>query len=149
MKLIALMLIDLCTIICSEFKASSDNIVCQKWLENHLYLTQDVHYYNVTFAFVKIDTLSDLNITIKCPPQEYNIEMLKIYANNNIFINNDLDLRGILNILNRTHGTDVVIQNVNGFNEKKGRTTYFRENDLRSIQTQKVYHFLILVHCYL
>jgi len=136
MKFIAFILIDICTIICYE---SSDNIVCKQWLENHLYMAQDVHYYNISFAFVKIDTLSDLNITIKCPPQEYKIEMLKIYAKNNIFINNDLDLRGILNILNRTHGADVVIQNVNGFNEKNVKTTHSRESALRSIQTQNVY----------
>ena len=79
MKCIAFILIDVCTIVCFDLQTNSENIVCQNWIDKNLYLAQDVHYYNVTFAFVKIDTLDDLNTTTtQCSPYEYNIENLKI-----------------------------------------------------------------------
>jgi hypothetical protein len=139
MKFIAFILIVVCSFVCFDLQTNSSDIECQNWKEKHLYFAQDVHYYNVTFAFVKIDTLDDLNINMKCPPQEYNIQILKIYANRNIFIRNDLDLRGVLNIFNRTHEADVIIQNVNGFNEKEFRKTDVMDTAVRSIQTQNVY----------
>ena len=97
---------------------NSSDLWCKKWERKHIYFAEDVHYFNKSFAFVKIDTLDELKIDFECQPTEYNIEYLKIYANKNIFLNNDLNLSGIINIFNRRSiQTDVVLENVKGFNE--------------------------------
>jgi hypothetical protein len=98
---------------------SFDKSDCEAWTKKHIVLANDVHYYNVTFPFVKIDTLDDLNISTRCSPCEYKIENLKIFAKKNVLLNNDLDLSGVLSIFNRTHVENeiVLFQNLNGFNE--------------------------------
>ena len=55
-------------------------------------MVKDVHFYNMTFAFVKIENLDDLNVSIQCKPTEYNMDYLNIFAKKNIQINNDLNL---------------------------------------------------------
>ena len=102
-----------------SYDNSQIKIDCEAWVNNHVILAKDVHYYNKTFPFVKIDTLDDLNISTRCSPLEYKIENLKIFAKKNILLNNDLDLSGVLNLFNRSYiENDVVLfQNLNGFNE--------------------------------
>ena len=95
-----------------------DNFDCKLWEESHIFSARDVHFYNKTFVFVKINTLDDLNVSLKCKPKEYNIEDLKIYANKNILLNNDLNLDGVLHLINRANvEINVIFENVNGFNE--------------------------------
>jgi len=86
----------------SSKTADSIDSNCSDWTEKHVVLAKDVHFFNVTFAFVKIDTLNDLNITAKCLPCEYNIEHLKIFATKNILLDSNLNLSGVLNIFNRS-----------------------------------------------
>jgi hypothetical protein len=112
---------------------------CTDWTCKHVVLANDVHYYNVTFAFVKIDTLDDLNITTECSSSEYNIENLKIFAKKSILLNNDLNLSGVLNIFNRSNSQiDVLIQNVNGFNVKSREIKNVFINNGISIQLSNV-----------
>jgi hypothetical protein len=122
----------------------SDTIVnitlnCTDWTNKHVVLAKDVHYYNVTFAFVKIDTLDDLNITTQCSTFEYNIENLKIFAKKSILLNNDLNLSGVLNIFNRSNSQiDVLLQNVNGFNANSRDIKKTLINNGKSMQLSNV-----------
>ena len=90
----------------------------------------------MTFSFIKIASLDDLNITTLCLPHEYNISTLKIFAQKNILLNNDLDLHGVLNIINRTNfQNDIIFQNINGFNENTHQLVESKmNNNVRSIQ---------------
>ena len=101
-----------------ELTTSSFDSECENWKQNHVFFAKDLHYFNKTFAFVKIASLNDFNITNQCPPKEYNINSLKIFAKKGILFNNDLNLRGLMNIFNRTDfPLDVLFENINGFNE--------------------------------
>ena len=51
-----------------SYDNSQIKIDCEAWVNNHVILAKDVHYYNKTFPFVKIDTLDDLNISTRCSP---------------------------------------------------------------------------------
>jgi hypothetical protein len=91
---------------------------CENWTNKHVYEAKDVHYYNMTFPFVKIDTLNDLNVSTKCSTRKYSIEILRIFAKKNILFDNDLDLHGILNLFNLLDRKNYIrFENVNGFNE--------------------------------
>ena len=101
----------------SGLMTNSNEFDCDTWKNEHIFLAKDVHLYNMTFAFVKIDTLEDLNVSFQCNQSEYNIDDLKIYANENILLNNDLNLDGVLHLINRTNvEINIVFQNLNGFN---------------------------------
>ncbi len=103
----------------AELNFNSTDLECEKWKNDHIFLAEDFHFKNMSFAFVKIDKLKDLNIRNNCKPSEYNIEYLKIFANKNILINNDLNIDSVLKIINRTFSKmNVLFQNVKGFNEK-------------------------------
>jgi hypothetical protein len=100
----------------SDFLES--NTTCETWTNEHVYFAEDVHFFNQTFAFVKIDSIDDLNITAECSAREFNQSSLKIFANENILLDNDLDLSGVVNIFNSSYfQNDVWFQNVKGFNE--------------------------------
>jgi hypothetical protein len=114
----------ICIILCilkssrAELDLNSTDLECEKWKNDHVILAEDLHFKNMSFAFVKIDQVDDLNISNKCQPSEYNIEYLKIFAKKNILLNNDLNINGVLKIINRTFSKiNVLFQNVNGFNE--------------------------------
>jgi hypothetical protein len=111
---------------------NASHLVCEHWKNEHIVLVRDVHFFNRTFYFVKIDSLHDLNISIKCQPVEYNVEALKIIAKKNILINNDLDLRAVMRMFNRTN-IKIFFQNVNGFNEIN-RNVEYNLNTEKSIQ---------------
>jgi hypothetical protein len=101
-----------------ELTLNSTGLECEKWKNDHIFFAEDLHFLNMSFAFVKIDDLDDLNITNKCQPSEYKIEYLKIFAKKNILFNNDLNINGLLKIINRTLSRiNVIFQNVKGFNE--------------------------------
>lgn len=108
----------------TQISSETDTIdsMCENWTNKHVFLAKDVHYYNMSFAFIKIDTLDNLNITVQYPPREYDITVLKIYANNNILLNTHLDLSGVFNIINRSQIQNVVFQNVIGFNENNRKS---------------------------
>ena len=91
-------------------------LMCEHWKTKHVVLVTDVHFFNRTFHFIRIESLDDLNVSNQCRPVEYNVEALKIIAKKNILINNDLDLRAIMRMFNRTN-IKVFFQNINGFNE--------------------------------
>ena len=109
-----------CALKVKDSKANSSetttNLECETWKNEHIFLAQDVHFYNKIFAFVKIDTSEQLNINTQCQPTEYDIEVLKIFAKKPILLDNDLNLTDIVTMFNRTY-VDVVFQNVKGFNE--------------------------------
>ena len=95
----------------SDFTTNSADLKCDNWKNEHIVLTTDLHYFNITFAFIIINSLDDLNIDIQCKPTEYNIETLKIFVKKNILLNNDLNLSEILKIFNRTNvQIDVLFQ---------------------------------------
>jgi len=102
----------------AELNFNSTDLECEKWKNDHIFLAEDFHFKNMSFAFVKIDNVDDLNITNNCQPSEYNIEYLRIFANKNILINNDLNIDNVLKIINRKFSEiNVLFQNLNGFNE--------------------------------
>ena len=47
---------------------------CKNWQNEHIFSAKDVHYYNMFFSFVKINSLNDLNITFDCKPKEFYIK---------------------------------------------------------------------------
>ena len=112
-------------ILCNSFKSSKSKSIlssfdldCETWKNEHIFLAKDLHFYNLTFPFIKIDNLKDLNISTNCQATEYKINSLNIFGKKNLLIDNDLSLDGILNIINRTNiQINVLFQNVNGFNE--------------------------------
>ena len=120
---------------------NSSDLECDNWKNEHIALATDLHYFNMTFAFIKINSLDDLNVTLKCPSNEYNIGVFKIFAMKNILLNNDLNLSGILEIFNRTNVLiDVLFQNLNGFNENSqiDKRTEQNYETIRSIQMNNV-----------
>jgi hypothetical protein len=101
---------------------------CEIWVNKHVYFAKEIHFYNTTVAFVKIDTLNDLNVTTQCSPRGYNIQNLKIFANKNILFDNDLDLTGVINIFNSSkYYNDVWLQNVDGFNKNNRELSVEKE----------------------
>jgi hypothetical protein len=107
------------TSICLQENSTNIGDECNIWKDKYVYFAKDVHFSNQTFPFVKIDTLNDLNVTIACSPTDYSIIPLEIFANQNILFENDLDLRGVLQVFNMSHiQTDLWFKNVMGFNEK-------------------------------
>jgi hypothetical protein len=117
-----------CRII-SNFGHETDSIKpldeCENWTNKHVFLAKDVHFYNMTFPLIKIDTLNDLNISTKCSTSKYNMESLRIFAKKNILFDNDLDLYGILNLFNLLDRKSYIVrfENVNGFNENSRELT--------------------------
>jgi hypothetical protein len=100
------------------------NTSCEIWTNEHVYFAEDVHFFNQTFPFVKIDSIDDLVVTTDCPPREFNQSILKIFAKENILLDNDLDFSGVVNIFNSSHfQNEVWFQNVNGFNENNIKLT--------------------------
>ena len=53
-----LIFIMFCALKVKDSKANSSetttNLECETWKNEHIFLAQDVHFYNKTFAFVKI-----------------------------------------------------------------------------------------------
>ena len=133
-----------CALKVKDSKANSSetttNLECETWKNEHIFLAQDVHFYNKTFAFVKIDTSEQLNINTQCQPTEYDIEVLKIFAKKPILLDNDLNLTDIVTMFNRTY-VDVVFQNVKGFNKNHKHFDKINQkspNKIRSIQMNNV-----------
>ena len=107
---------------------------CENWVNKHVYIAEDVHFVNMTFPFIKIDNLNELNVTTQCSPRGYNIEYLKIFANKNILFDNHLDLTGVINIFNSSNfHNNVWFQNVDGFNEKSRELSVEKEVALSRI----------------
>jgi hypothetical protein len=107
------------TSICLQENSTNIFDECKKWKDKYIYFAKDVHFSNQTFPFVKIDTLNDLNVTTACSPTDYSIIILEIFANQNILFDNDLDLRGVLQVFNMSNiQTYFWFKNVRGFNEK-------------------------------
>jgi hypothetical protein len=115
-------------------------IECETWQNEHIFFAKDVHYYNMTFLFVKINSLDELNITIQCPPIIYKKEtFLNIFARKPILFNNDLNLSDLMNMLNRTSSqTDVLFRNINGFNENSQREEQNLMASLKTIQMNNI-----------
>ena len=117
---------------------NSLDIECETWQNEHIFFANDVHYYNMTFLFVKINSLDDLNINIQCPPIiVYKKETyLNIFARRPILFNNDLNLSDLMNMLTRTSGQmDVLFQNIMGFNENSQKNVM---TPLKTIQINNI-----------
>jgi len=129
----------------SALEANETNVddECNNWTKKNIYIADDVHFCNLTFPFVKIDTLAELNITTQCPPLQYKIEeKLKIFARNNILFDNDLDLSGVLNIFNLSNFQRYVsFENVYGFNENSREFTFEKEIALSKIYDEILVEF--------
>jgi len=107
-----------------EMNFTNDFDECERWAQKHVYFAEDVHFYNKTFPFVKIDSFGDLNVTTQCSPRDYDVNSLKILANTNILFDNDLDMRVLLNIFNSSHIQDFLwFKNIKGFNENSREIT--------------------------
>jgi hypothetical protein len=112
------------TSFCFEVNETSDFNECEIWIQRHVYIAEDIHFYNKTFQFVKIDSLNDLNITTRCRTLEFKISTLEIFARQSILLDNDLDLSGVLNVFNLSHTQrQVWFLNIKGFNEKNSELT--------------------------
>ena len=48
----------------SNLTTNSSDLECENWKNEHIVLTTDLHFFNMTFTFIKIDSLDDLNITL-------------------------------------------------------------------------------------
>jgi hypothetical protein len=120
---------------------NSFDLECETWQNEHIFFVKDVHYDNMTFLFVKINSLDDLkNITLhQCPPIIYkNQTYLNIFARKPILFNNDLNLKGLMIMLNRTSSqTNALFRNIKGFNENsQGEEQSL--NTLKTIQMNNI-----------
>jgi hypothetical protein len=124
-----------------ETNGTNGDDECVIWTKKNIYIADDVHFNNLTFPFVKIDSLTDLNITTLCSPLQYNIvDRLKILARINILFDNDLDLSGVLNIFNLSNfQRSVSFENVYGFNENSREFTIEKE-----IALSKIYDVILV-----
>ena len=106
-----------------ESSTNSSDLECEIWKNQHIVLAVDVHYYNITLPYIKIDSFDDLNITTSCSPNQYDsdvIQYLSIVAKKNILFENDFNLMGVKNFFNLSHiSTTFVFSNIKGFNEKR------------------------------
>jgi hypothetical protein len=123
-----------------SFEANETSVdECEYWIQRHVFIAEDVHFYNKTFPFVKIDTLSDLNISTRCRALEFKISTLEIFARNSILLDNDLDLSGVLDVFNLSHAQrQVWFMNIKGFNEKTKELTTIPSNEITSLVMMNV-----------
>ena len=100
--------------------SNQTNETCEVWSNKHIKNARDFsHFYNMTFTFVQIDALDDLNEASTCPSFEYNFDYIKIFSRRRILLDNDRNFSGVLSLFNRTHTpTDILLENVKGFNQK-------------------------------
>jgi len=108
------------TLSCLCFLKISFTKYCDKWMSDHLYNSSELHLANTTFVYLRINSISDLNVTSKCPKNEINSGVLKIYANRKILLDNDLDMTNMMDsFANKKRKIDAILmQNFKGFSQK-------------------------------
>jgi hypothetical protein len=63
--------------------------------------------------------MDDLNVSFASCKIDFNINVLKLFVNNkNVFLDNDLDLTNLLRVFSATYIKMILIQNIEGFNQK-------------------------------
>ena len=65
-------------------------------MSDHLYNSSELHLANTTFVYLRLNSISDLNVTYKCPKNEINSGVLKIYANRKILLDNYLNMKNMV-----------------------------------------------------
>ena len=92
---------------------------CQTWLKTHLFNSTEIYSYNVTFPLIIFEEFNELNVN--CKYLQYDAEIVKFYATNDILFENDLDLRNVMKLFKFNKKNDVktiLFQNIKGFNHK-------------------------------
>ena len=99
------------------FKNSSqtNNEECLDWMNEHVFISNEIHF-ETSMKFIQINSFDDLQLPSACPPNQEQTLVLKIYARENILLDNSLDLRGIRSMFNYVE--IILFQNIKGFNQK-------------------------------
>jgi hypothetical protein len=96
-----------------------DTNECNEWKSKHLFNSNEYQIKDVIIKFIRIDAMDDLNVTFSSCQIDFNINVLKIFVNNkNVFLDNDLDLTNLLRVFSATYIRMILIQNLEGFNQK-------------------------------
>ena len=92
---------------------------CEMWQRDHVFNTTERHYYNKTSIIIRFKSFSELSI--KCHRLRFKIEMLKFYAERDLFINSDMDIRNMLRLFEFVDDQMIEFMNVRGFNYVTGK----------------------------
>ena len=93
---------------------------CNLWSKTHVLNQTERHYFNMTAVFIKFRKFSDLEII--CKNVKYNLEFLKLYAEEEVLLDNKLDLKNLLSHFK--YVKTIYFQNIKGFNQNSvGKTT--------------------------
>jgi hypothetical protein len=107
----------------------AENDTCVTWEKEHLVQSSEIHGYNLTFIFLKIDSLDDVNVNLTSCQTGYenNIDILKVYATRKIFLVNSFDYDHLIDLFKISlykikpltdWPQSIIFQNILGFNQK-------------------------------
>jgi hypothetical protein len=112
----------------------TNNETCLVWMNEHIFISNEIHFEN-SIKFIQINSFDDLQLPSACPSTQDKTLVLKIFAHENILLENSLDLRGIRSMFKFVE--IILFQNVKGFNQKKIHNAKFlfkTEIDFENIQ---------------
>ena len=109
----------------TRFTFEKEAAECESWRKAHVITTKERHYSNITSVLVRFKHLHELNVA--CHKKKYSVEILKIYADESVLLDSDLNLQSLLSMFEFTSPYLLQFLNVKGFNlVTNGRTSVFR-----------------------
>ena len=108
-----------CLLLFEHSFAKNNSNECSRWVSQHVFASKEVHYFNLSNLFIEIDDLEQLNVTHYCPKIDNKTNTLKIYATHKLLLDNDVDLRALINFFTFSDRStaSLLFQNVRGFNQ--------------------------------
>ena len=77
--------------------------VCDEWSQKHIFNSTELHMFNSTFPFVRIDSMKDLNLNVSCRKIDWSKQLgLKIYANkSDVLFESDFNIKNVLGFFSK------------------------------------------------
>jgi hypothetical protein len=112
-----------------------DTNECNEWKSKYLFNSTEYHTKDlfIKIEYIRIDTMTDLNVTFSSCQIDFKYGVVKIYVNNGISLDNDLDLTQLLRVFSALKNIEtIVIHNIKGFNQKTIQSSkhYYSKFDL-------------------
>ena len=122
---------------------NSSNLTCDSWLQEHLFVSSERHYFNLSLYLIQFDSFSDLKIDSnkqKCSNIVVSTEIsLKLYARRRIFFESNFDLRHLIKMFNFSYEIQPYYENtltfinLKGFNHPVNNNSSFKNEELVQI----------------
>lgn len=86
--------------------------ICDEWSQKHIFNSTELHMFNSTFPFVKIDAMKDLNLNVSCRKIDWSKQLgLKVYANkDNVLFESDFNIKNVLRFFSKKQA--IIFQNI-------------------------------------